>query len=272
MPFAAIVQRIRSLSLSIGQLTFGSFLLLLAVITATSMASVIAIRHIDATFAELQRVQGVGDLAEEIDRRVNELRLAARDFVTDPNAQSARVGEAVSALSALLKKTRLELAPEQQNMIDGVAQRFANYREGIDRVTSLIARRAELIAALPPARERFEAAIASMSDPASAADLLRTQNQISEALLAHSPLAAERAAQRMRKVTVSDRALGEAVGAYADAIVAVSETENQIADLDREVLGTEGRQIGRVTDLLRDVSARRGRELRHRFRQDAARR
>jgi PAS domain S-box-containing protein len=261
MPFAAIVQRIRSLSLSIGQLTFGSFLLLLAVITATSMASVIAIRHIDATFAELQRVQGVGDLAEEIDRRVNELRLAARDFVTDPNAQSARVGEAVSALSALLKKTRLELAPEQQNMIDGVAQRFANYREGIDRVTSLIARRAELIAALPPARERFEAAIASMSDPAAAADLLRTQNQISEALLAHSPLAAERAAQRMRKVTVSDRVLGEAVGAYADAIVAVSETENQIADLDREVLGTEGRQIGRVTDLLRDVSARRGREL-----------
>jgi PAS domain S-box-containing protein len=61
----------------------------------------------------------------------------------------------------------------------------------------------------------------------------------------------------MRQVTVS----GTAVRDYADAIVAVSEVENQIADLDREVLGTEGRQIGRVTDLLRDVSARRGREL-----------
>ena len=261
MPFAAIVQRIRSLSLSIGQLTFGSFLLLLAVITATSMASVIAIRHIDATFAELQRLQDVGDLAEEIDRRVNELRLAARDFVTDPNAQSDRVSAAVSALSALLKKTRLELAPEQRSMIDGVAQRFANYHEGIDRVTSLIGRRAELIAALPPARERFEAAVASMSDPAAAADLLRTQNQISETLLAHNPIAAEQAAQRMRKVTVSDPTLADAVGSYADAIIAVSETENQIADLDREVLGTEGRQIGRVTDLLRDASARRGREL-----------
>jgi PAS domain S-box-containing protein len=261
MPFAAIVQRIRSLTLSIGQLTFGSFLLVLAVITATSMASVIAIRHIDATFSELQRLQDVGDLAEEIDRRVNELRLAARDFVTDPNAQSDRVGEAVSALSALLKKTRLELAPEQQNMIDGVAQRFANYREGIDRVTALIARRAELIAGLPPVRERFEAAISSMGDPAAARGLLRTQNEISEALLAHSPLAAEKAAQRMRQVTVSDPTLGAAVAAYADAIIEVSETENQIADLDREVLGTEGRQIGRVTDLLRDVSARRGREL-----------
>src|ERR1700759_3544772 len=110
--FAALSQRIRSFSLSIGQMTFGSFLLLLAVITATSMASVISIRHIDTTFAELKRLQDVGDLAEEIDRRVNELRLAARDFVTDPNAQSDRVGAAVSALSALLKKTRLELAPE----------------------------------------------------------------------------------------------------------------------------------------------------------------
>src|SRR6202011_2778124 len=60
MPFAAIVQRIRSFSLSIGQLTFGSFLLVLAVIMITSTASVIAIRHIDATFAELQRLQSVG--------------------------------------------------------------------------------------------------------------------------------------------------------------------------------------------------------------------
>ena len=87
MPFAALVRRIRSFSLSIGQLTFGSFLLLLAIITATGMASVIAIRHIDQTFAELQRVQSVGDLAEDIDRRMNELRLAARDVVTDSGAR-----------------------------------------------------------------------------------------------------------------------------------------------------------------------------------------
>jgi len=53
------------------------------VIIITSTASVIAIRHIDATFAELERLQRVGDLAEDIDRRMNELRLAARDFVTD---------------------------------------------------------------------------------------------------------------------------------------------------------------------------------------------
>src|SRR3981081_2198012 len=106
MPFAAIVQRIRSFTLSIGQLTFGSFLLLLAVITATSMASVIAIRHIDSTFSELQRLQSVGDLAEEIDRRMNELRLAARDFVTDPGTQSHQDGEAATSLiQGLEKKT-----------------------------------------------------------------------------------------------------------------------------------------------------------------------
>ena len=185
--FTALLARIRSHSLSIGQLTFGSFLLLLAVITATSMASVIAIRHIDATFAELQRLQDVGDLAEEIDRRMNELRLAARDFVTDPGARPDRVGEAASALTALLKKTRLELAPEQQDMIDGVSARLQNYRDGIERVTALIARRAELIDALPPVRERFETAIAAVPDRATARSLFRAQNQIAAALLAHDP-------------------------------------------------------------------------------------
>jgi PAS domain S-box-containing protein len=261
MAFAAIVQRIRSLSLSIGQLTFGSFLLLLAVITATSMASVIAIRHIDATFAELQRLQSVGDLAEEIDRRMNELRLAARDFVTDPGARSDRVGQVASALSVLLKKTRFELAPEQQAMIDGVTQRLANYRDGIERVSALIARRAELIAALPPARERFEQAIAAVPDRNTARSLFRAQNQITAALLAQDPAGAEQSAQRMRALSIDDPSLRAAADAYADAIVSISGTESEIAKLDKEVLGTEGRLIGRVTELLRELSARRGRVL-----------
>ena len=37
MPFAAIVQRIRSFSLPIGQLTFASFMLLLAMIVMTKL-------------------------------------------------------------------------------------------------------------------------------------------------------------------------------------------------------------------------------------------
>src|ERR1700751_5901336 len=108
----------RIFSLSIGQLTFGSFLLVLAVIIVTSTASVIAIRHIDTTFAELQRLQSVGDLAEDIDRRMNELRLAARNFVTDPSARPERVSQAATELTEVLKKTRLRLAPAQQDMID----------------------------------------------------------------------------------------------------------------------------------------------------------
>src|SRR4029078_10936138 len=98
----------RSFSLSIGQLTFGSFLLVLAVIIITSTASVIAIRHIDQTFGDMQRLQSVGDLAEDIDRRMNELRLAARDFVTDPGTQSVQVAEDATALGEVLKKTRRE--------------------------------------------------------------------------------------------------------------------------------------------------------------------
>ena len=242
-------------------MTFGSFLLLLTVITATGMASVIAIRHIDSTFVELRRLQDVGDVAEQIDRRVNELRLAARDFVTDPNAQPDRVVGVASELGALLKKTRLELAPEQQDMIDGVTQRLANYRDGIERVTALIARRAELLAALPPVRARFEQAVKEAADQSGAKTLLRAQDDIAVALLANDPGGAEQAAMRMRALTIDDPALRGAADAFADAITAIAGTESEIAKLDKEVLGIEGRLIGRVTELLRELSARRGRVL-----------
>jgi PAS domain S-box-containing protein len=255
------LQSKRSFSLSIGQLTFGSFLLVLAVIMITSIASVVAIRHIDATFAELQRLQSVGDLAEDIDRRMNELRLAARDFVTDPGAQSNQVGDAAASLNDILKKTRLELAPEQRDMIDGVTARLSTYRSGIDRISALITRRAELIVALPPLREQFDAAIAETSDPVIAATLFQTQSRIASALLAHNPSAAEQAAQSMRSLTISNPRLRAAVDNYAEAIIAISVRERQIADIDREVLGSEGRLIGRVTELLRQVSARRGHVL-----------
>jgi PAS domain S-box-containing protein len=233
----------------------------LAVIGITSIASVIAIRHIDSTFAELQRLQSVGDLAEDIDRRMNELRLAARDFVTDPGAQSNQVGDAAASLNEILKKTRLELAPEQQDMIDGVTARLSTYRSGIERISALITRRAELIVALPPLREQFDAVIAETPDPVIAATLFQTQSRIASALLAHNPSAAEQAAQSMRTLTISNPRLRTAVDNYAQAIIAISVRERQIADIDKEVLGSEGRLIGRVTELLRQVSARRGHVL-----------
>ncbi len=240
-------------------------MLLLAMIVMTSVASVVSIRHIDATFAELQRLQSLGDLAEEIERRMSELRLAARDFVTDPAVPSSQVWEAASSLSNLLKKTRLQLAPDQQEMIDGVSARLQNYREGIERVSALIARRAELVAALPPVRQRFEAAIAEVPDRITARNLFRMQNQIAEALLAHDPAAAEQSAQRMRALAISEPGLRTAVDGYTDAIISIAATEAEIASIDREVLGTEGRQIGLVTELLRNISASSGRVLAHDF-------
>ena len=248
-------------SMTIGRMIFGSFLLLLAVITATSMASVIAIRHIDSTFAELQRLQGVGDLAEEIDQRMNELRLAARDFVTDPASRSDRVMEAATELSALLKKTRLQLAPEQQATIDGVAQRLSNYREGIDRISALIAQRAELLSGLPAAREGFEEAIAGVTERDTARALFKVQNQIGAALLARDPAGAEQAARSIRATPIQDKALRAAADRYAEAIIAIAGTEDEIARLDKEVLGIEGRLIGRVTELLRALSASQGKVL-----------
>src|SRR5712671_3319638 len=251
----------RSFAFSIGQLTFGSFLLVLAVIIITGAASVIAIRHIDQTFGELQRLQSVGDLAEDIDRRMNELRLAARDFVTDPGTQSMQVAEAVTALSEVLKKTRLELAPEQQDMIDGVTERLSTYRSGIERISSLINRRADLIVGLPPLREKFDAALSDSSDPVLTSSLFQIQSRIATALLAHNPSAAELAAESMRSMTITEPKLRMAVDGYALAIIGISIRERQISDIDKEVLGTEGRLIQRVTELLREVSARRGHVL-----------
>jgi PAS domain S-box-containing protein len=257
----AFIQRVRSSSLTIGQLTFSGFLLVLAVILVTSIASVVAIRHIDSTFAELQRLQSVGDLAEDIDRRMNGLRLAARDVVTDPDAHPERVSQAAAALGELLKKTRIELAPEQREMIDGVSARLNTYREGIERVSGLIARRAALVAALSPLREQFEQALPAVPTPAGARSMFRVQNEIAAALLARDPVGAEQAAERMRALPIGDPVLRAAADAYANSVISIASTESEIADLDRDVLGTEGRLIGRVTELLRELSIRRGRVL-----------
>ena len=260
----------RSFSLSIGQITFGAFLLVLAIIVITSVASVVAMRHLDNTFAELQRLDSVGDLAEEIDRRMNELRLAARDYVTDPAAQSGRVWGAASSLNVLLKKTRIELAPEQQDMIDGVTTRLEAYSSGIEQVTNLIASRAKLIETLPPLREKLETAIERAADQSASRTLFRVQSDVAAALLGHDPTTAEQSAEKMRAIPISEPAVRTAVEAYADAVIAISLRERRIADLDRDVLGTEGRQIGRVTKLLRELSTRRGRVLSRDFAQTLA--
>ncbi|ABA05005.1 signal transduction histidine kinase [Nitrobacter winogradskyi Nb-255] len=259
--FGAFFQRMKSSSLSIGQITFGGFFLVLAIIVITSVANVVATRHLDNTFAELQRLDSVVDLAEELDRRMNELRLAARDYVTDPQAQSSRVWGATSSLNEMLKKTRIKLAPEQQEMIDGVTPRLEHYRKGIEQAANLIGDRAKLIETLPPLREKLELIIEQSADQSASRALFRAQSDVAAALLGHDPTTAERAAENMRAIRVDEPKVRAAVEAYADAVIAISLRERQIADLDRDVLGAEGRLIGQVTELLRELSAERERVL-----------
>jgi PAS domain S-box-containing protein len=259
---SALLLSVKSRTLSIGQMTFGSFMLLLAIIAATSIGSVVAIRHIDATFAELQRLQSVGDLAEEIERRMSDLRFAARQAVTEPGAQpAAKVFAAASALTDLLKKTRLELAPDQQDMLDGVTERLTNYRDGLQRITELMPRRAELVTTIPALRESFETAVAGLADRKLAGELNAAQTGIAAALLSRDLKGAGEAARQMRALPIADPAAAAAVRDYADVIAATAAAEQELGELDRDVLGTEGRLIGKVTELLRDAAARRGRVL-----------
>jgi len=255
------LKRLRPSRASIGQIIFGSFLLLLAIIVGTSVVSVLAIHRLHDTFTELQRLQRVGDLAEEIDRRMNELRLAARDFLSEPNPQAAHVREPAAALAQLLQDARPELAFDQKDMIDGVIVRLSNYREGFEKIATLTDRRRELMGLLPSLDERLNAAVAAAADRDAAASLLRDQSMIAAALLARDTSAAETAAREMRGVAVAEPAVRTAVAAYADDIIALAAADAEINRLDSEVLGNEGSQISRVTDQLRDVSARRGHTL-----------
>ncbi len=110
---------------------------------------------------------------------------------------------------------------------------------------------------MPPLRDKFESAIADVPDRMTARSLFRAQNQIAAALLAHNPTEVAEAAQRMRTLA-NEPALRAAVDAYANGIVAISSTEDQIAGLDKDVLGAEGRLIGQVTEKLRETSTRQG--------------
>src|SRR5258705_3392202 len=143
-------------------------------------------------------------------------------------------------------------------MIDGVTERLSTYRSGMRRFVSLSNGRADLTVGPPPSREKFEPALSESSDRVLTSSLFQIQSRIATALLAHNPSAAEVAAQNMRSLPISDPKLREAVGGYADAIIAIAIRERQIADIDKEVLGTEGRLIQRVTELLRQAGAQRG--------------
>ena len=157
----------------------------------------LAIHRLNDTFTQLQRLQRVGDLAEEIDRRMNELRLAARDFLSEPSPQADHA-RARQALAQLLEDGG-ELALGQKDMIDGVIARLSNYREGFEKIATLVDRRRELITRLPALDEQFNAAAVGIADREIAANLRRDQGKIAAAMLARDTAAAETSARDMRE-------------------------------------------------------------------------
>ena len=105
-----------------------------------------------------------------------------------------------------------------------------------------------------------------MPDRGSARTLFRAQNEISVGV-AGARSGAARTIGRAHARAV-DRRSGDARRrpiSYVDAVIAIAGTEGEIAKLDQEVLGAEGRLIGRVTELLRARSAQQGRVLSHDF-------
>ena len=100
---------------------------------------------------------------------------------------------------------------------------------------------------------------------------MRLQSRIAAALLARDAAEASAAAAEMRTLQVNDPALRTVVEAYADSIVTVSSIDSEIASLDRDVLGTQGRLIGEMTDLMRELSTQRGRVLANDFAKTLAR-
>src|SRR5436189_2632981 len=93
---------------------------------------------------------------------MSELRLAARDFHSEKNPQSAHVRQPASAMAKLLEEARPELAFDQKDMIDGVIARLSNYRAGFEQIATLTERRLALMASLPALAERFNAAVAAV--------------------------------------------------------------------------------------------------------------
>lgn len=259
------LRRLRQPPLTIGRLIFGGFILVLAVIVTTAIVSMVAIRHIDTTFGETQRVQRVGDLAEEIDRQMHELRLAARDYVTDPGISADRMWQASTQLTSLLTSTDADLDALQRTMVDGINARLASYRDALMRVNTLVEKRAALLTGLPPLRQRYERALAQTQDRLVARRLFVAQGELAAALLARDAAATADAAQQLRQPATEDRELRGAATVYADAIGAIAAVESELGELDRDVLGEQGRRIGEATDRLRDMTVSRGKELSSEF-------
>ena len=203
---------------------------------------------------------------------MNELRLAARDFVTDPGTPVA---------PGRRRRDGARRGPEEDPA--GARARAAGHDRRRHRAPVDLPQRhrADFRADQPPRRTDRRACRRCAKNsmprlprrpiPRSPRPCFRPRAGSLRRcwrVIRRRPNRPRKACARM---TITDSKLRAAVDDYAEAIISISIRERQIADIDKEVLGAEGRLIQRVTELLREVSERRGHVLVPRFCADARR-
>lgn len=267
-------------TIGIRGLTIGGFALLIGIIIVSSLANLLAIRDFDRAFGELQRLHRASELAAEIDRRMTALRLAASDVVAEGSTDASQPLAQARELADLLQTARPQLSFEEQDMIDGIAQRLATYRDAFDRLVGLARGRGEATARLEAAATDIDSGASELlAGPAATATgsamagpaihLLAAEHRAWLGLSdrrALDPARAQQATADLQTAMASLRAaaaplddlgkLDAAVARFAAAATALAQTVVEANRLDERVLRTEGRLIARTTDLLREAGAR----------------
>ena len=111
-------------------LIYGGFALLVVVIIAASLLGASAMRRVDRTFRDVQRVQRSSDLSDEIERQASQLRLAVRDVINTSQDPATARG-VVDAIDTLIKDATPNLSAENAGMVGGMLQRLARVRAAL---------------------------------------------------------------------------------------------------------------------------------------------
>ena len=111
-------------------LIYGGFALLVVVIVAASLLGASAMRRVDHTFRDVQRVQRSNDLSDEIERQASRLRLAVRDVINN-SQDPATARSVVDAIGTLIKDATPSLSAENAGMVGGMLSRLARVRAAL---------------------------------------------------------------------------------------------------------------------------------------------
>jgi hypothetical protein len=274
----------RPITLSIRQCILGGFLLLVIIIAASTVFGILTLQEIEGDFLALQRQSAVSSLGEDIARRTAALRQEARDYIVDRTVAADQVIALADALAQQVEQARADLSPEPADMLKGIGQRLAAFRSGFQRIVQLQQKHEELATSLEQSANRLPKLVLAVTEEA-------RQSGATEAMAAaiHFGVNALYALDRLhlavpapdRDPSVDSDAMAAldaqlaALSAFAggagktasDALrllipnlselrQSLTAVEEETSQLDAKVLGTEGKLIVRITDLLRQSASR----------------